>query len=432
MNKVFLLKLPLVIVLTIAGILGLTVLLGVSLVARDARPAFAQSADTPTPTPNPTPTAAPMQGTGGHGDCLSCHSNPNLVGKFTNGETKSLYYDESQHTSSIHADRGMDCRACHIEQKDYPHPMSLQNTCSTCHWEIANGQKPSQDTPLVFDIPLESPRALSLQLNQACEGCHQTQAKEVVDSDHELIRKKGNTFAPVCVDCHGSHDVAAVGDSRSDIPQICSKCHLAVYTTYKSSVHGAALDANSNPDVPTCANCHGTHVVKGPNEANFRADSIAICGKCHADKSMMSKYGISTDVFNTYLDDFHGRTVNYSRLSSKLNVDKATCYDCHGVHNILSPQDKASTVYPSNLQHTCQQCHPDADITFPEAWLSHKVPDWNNAPVVFTVNILYKYFMIPVIIGGMVIYILLDARRRIANRWKQNAGQKPSGQDPKV
>jgi predicted CXXCH cytochrome family protein len=293
--------------------------------------------------------------------------------------------------------------------------MSSEKTCTVCHATITGGTDTSKNGQQVFDIPLENPRALSLQLNEACNRCHQDQAQKVKDSDHARIMANGNPFAPVCIDCHGSHDVKPI--NSMDNPKVCSKCHLAVYTAYKSSVHGAALETG-NTEVPTCGTCHGTHVVKGPNDANFRADSIELCGKCHADEKLMAKYKISTNVFNTYLDDFHGRSVNFSR-ESKMKVDKATCYDCHGVHNILPPQDKASTVYPANLLHTCQRCHRDANITFPQAWLSHKVPDWTDAPFVYVVNMAY-IILIPLLIGGFLIYIALDAFHRISTHRKKD------------
>jgi predicted CXXCH cytochrome family protein len=394
--------------------LGFFLFMGISLVSGGSHPVLAQENATVTPTPAPTAEAPAMSG-GGHSDCLGCHSNPRLVGKFTNGETLSLYYDETQHAGSVHDERGLGCRACHADQGNYPHPMSSDKSCTTCHSNITGGTDSANSQQLVFDIPLENPRALSLELNQACMRCHQTQSQEVMDSAHERIQANGNPYAPVCLDCHGSHDVKPVSEVEN--PKVCSKCHLAVYTAYESSVHGAALEANGNPDVPTCGTCHGIHVVKGPDEANFRADSIELCGKCHADDNLMAKYGISTNVFTTYLDDFHGRSVDFSR-QSKMQVDKATCYDCHGVHNILPPQDKASTVYPANLLHTCQRCHPDADITFPQAWLSHKVPDWTNAPLLYAVNLTY-IILVPAVIGGFLIYIALDAYHRISTRRKK-------------
>ncbi len=365
----------------------------------------------------PTPTkASGMVPSSSHngGDCMVCHSNQNLVGKFPNGETVSLYYDAELHQNSVHAERGVGCTACHEAEKNFPHSgVSDLTICATCHLS----QQSNSSDPLVFQVPYRDIRELGLKVNESCQKCHQQKADEVKDSAHARIMQEGNRFAPVCVDCHGSHDITPPGQPRSKIPLTCSKCHLAVYTTYASSVHGSALEVDGNEDVPTCGDCHGIHVVRGPQESDFRANSIELCGKCHTNKDMMSKYGISTDVMRTYLDDFHGRTVDFSRLSGDNQITKATCYDCHGVHNIRNPKDPSSTVYPTNLQTTCQHCHPDANITFPQAWLSHSTPTLDSNPALYTVNTVYQ-IVIPLLIGGFMVYILLDARRRIAEWMK--------------
>jgi predicted CXXCH cytochrome family protein len=353
----------------------------------------------------------------GHGDCLSCHSKE-MTGKFENGDTVSLMFDEAAHADSVHVKSGLGCRACHEKQTNYPHEGSSTESCNICHWQMAGA---AEAPALVFNVPMQDARSLTLSATEACAKCHKQKSLEVADSAHTRIMAQGNRFAPVCVDCHGSHDVTSPNEPRTKIPQICSKCHLSVYTTYEGSVHGAALEADSNADVPTCGDCHGIHKVVGPTEnADFRAESINMCGKCHADKALMSKYGISTDVFQTYLDDFHGRTVDFSLKAGATQITKATCYDCHGYHNIRRPDDPASSVYPTNLQKTCQQCHTSANITFPEAWLSHYVPSWEKTPVLYAVQTFYQIF-IPTLIGGFLVYIVLDAIRRIFARFDKKS-----------
>ncbi len=39
----------------------------------------------------------------------------------------------------------------------------------------------------------------------------------------------------------------------------------------------------------------------------------------------------------------------------------ATCYDCHGGHEIKEVNDPASSVYPVNLPGTCARCHADPE-----------------------------------------------------------------------
>ncbi len=259
-------------------------------------------------------------------------------------------------------------------------------------------------------------RTLGLEANEECRSCHSENFEESVDSAHAKVLAGGNPNAPVCIDCHGSHDITPPGQPRSKISETCADCHQSVYTTYRTSVHGTALENEGNPDVPTCVDCHGVHNVVGPRDPNFRNDTISICGSCHADEERMEKYGISTDVFQTYLSDFHGRTVNFFRSKSdNYPSNKATCFDCHGIHNIRRHDDPLSTVYPENLQHTCQQCHADANITFPDAWLSHYSPTWERTPVLYGVNVVYAY-MIPGVIGFFVFYIGLDVRKRYSKR----------------
>lgn len=362
----------------------------------------------------PTPTASPARRSPHQtGDCLGCHSNPEMAGRFADGKIISLYYDPKEHEGSDHFDG---CRSCHDAQQEYPHKNSQSQSCDVCHLQIfdASGQSTQ-----IFDISsYPDERAIAIEINSSCHKCHQGKFQEITDSEHTRVLERGNRFAPICVDCHGGHNITSPNEPRTKIAQICSQCHKSVYTTYKTSVHGQALEADSNPDVPTCNNCHGSHEVEGPDHIDFKAGSINLCGNCHADKELMDKYDISANVFQTYLDDFHGRTVEASLKAGDLKITKATCYDCHGVHNIQSPENELSSVYPANLQKTCQQCHPDAGITFPQAWLSHYSSTWETTPLLFAITTFYGYF-IPIFIGGFVVYIVIDARGRVADKLKK-------------
>ncbi len=345
-------------------------------------------------------------------DCLMCHSNHNFIGVFADGEQISLYVDNDIYAQSVHGPAGLECVACHTDISEYPHHVE-QITCLTCHeTEEGDGEMGGEYASLEVALPYNDRREMTLAINDACRSCHEEEFDMAVDSAHVKAQMSGNREAPLCVDCHGSHDITQPDVPRAKISHTCATCHRAVYSTYRSSVHGSALEIESNPDVPTCVDCHGVHSVQGPRNATFHNDSIAICGKCHADKALMEKYDISTDVFDTYLNDFHGRTVNlFRRQNSGIASNKAVCFDCHGIHNIRAPDDPLSTVYPDNLQHTCQQCHQDATIRFPQAWLSHFVPTWEQTPVLYLVNVIYK-ILIPLTIGGFVAYIGLDASKR--------------------
>lgn len=349
-------------------------------------------------------------------NCLMCHSDPDFMGEFANGEALSLYVDNDEYAKSVHGPAGLECVACHTSISRYPHHME-QITCDTCHDSV--GEEVSGNyVQLRVALPYEDKREMELTINEACRSCHEEEFDVAQDSAHVKAQLTGNRDAPVCVDCHGGHDITQPGSPRQKISQTCAKCHRAVFSTYRSSVHGDALEAESNPDVPTCVNCHGVHSVVGPRNPAFRNDSITICGGCHGDEALMEKYGISTKVFSTYLDDFHGRTVDlFRRQNSGISSNKAVCFDCHGIHNIRPSEDPLSTVYPSNLQHTCQQCHQEATIQFPSAWLSHYIPTWENTPALYVVNAMYKV-LIGLTMSAFIAYISLDAKKRWGDRRK--------------
>ncbi|NPA31026.1 MAG: hypothetical protein GXO37_03400 [Chloroflexi bacterium] len=378
-----------------------------------AAPGWAAGIQAPGPEPTPGPTSEESP----DANCRMCHTNHNFRGRFRNGEVISLYVDVGVFDNSVHGPAGLECIACHPDTERYPHqPSNPQIDCTTCHL-TEDGQVGAvvrRDVELTVDLPYESHREMTLAINESCATCHEEAQKEAVDSMHVRVMESGNHYAPVCADCHGSHDITVPGRPRVQVTRICGRCHKAVYSTYRTSVHGSVLDDEpDNTDVPTCVDCHGVHSVRGPRSVGFHNDTIAICGECHADPERMSKYGVATNVYRTYLEDFHGRSVNLARLARTGKVSpEATCVNCHGTHNIQPPEDPRSTVAGPNLLRACQHCHPGASERFPDAWMRHREPTWEEAPIIAAINMLYGYVLVPGVIGGFLLYIGLDARKR--------------------
>jgi hypothetical protein len=210
-------------------------------------------------------------------------------------------------------------------------------------------------------------------------------------------------------------------DTRVHIPDTCAQCHDAINDKYRESVHGSALTEENNPDVPTCIDCHGVHDIGDPTTARFRLLSPSICADCHTDEDLMGQYGLSTEVLNTYVSDFHGTTVTlFQKVTPDSETNKAVCYDCHGVHDIRRVDDPQKGIQVrENLLARCQVCHPDATSDFSDSWLSHYIPSADRNPLVYYVNLFYK-FLIPGVLGGMAVLIVLDAswqvRRRISSK----------------
>ena len=71
-----------------------------------------------------------------------------------------------------------------------------------------------------------------------------------------------------------------------------------------------------------------------------------------------------------------------------------------------------------NLLTTCRRCHPDATANFPDSWVGHFQPSANRYALVYYVNLFYR-ILIPAVIGGMALFVMLDAARRVYNRFRR-------------
>lgn len=335
--------------------------------------------------------------------CLVCHDQPDQYMELPNGDVVSITIDPEHYGNGIH--ESVSCQVCHTGISDYPHP--------------ANSAQSARD--------------YTLQYQGTCERCHATQADELMDSAHTKLFEAGNLNAPTCMDCHHPHsdtpflknaDGTLAPSEHARIANTCARCHNGIFEEYASSVHGAGVFVDKNPDVPSCTDCHGVHTITGPKgEPNFRLTSPNICAKCHTDQAIMDKYGLSTQVMNTYVADFHGTTVT---LFEKIDPDQQTnmpvCFDCHGIHNIKRTDDPEKGLQvKENLLVTCQRCHPDADTNFPDAWLSHYIPSPNKWALVYYVDLVYK-ILIPAVLGAMALFILTDLYRKVFRKHKHTPG----------
>lgn len=336
--------------------------------------------------------------------CLACHQQEGMTAQI-GGQPLPITISAEKFSASVHGTEKVACVDCHTNITGFPHPQ----------------------------VVAASPRDFSLQMYPTCEQCHVEQYQKTLDSVHQHAMASGNKNAAVCTDCHNPHTQTRLTDKKTGqlllgarlvIPQTCAKCHSTIYDTYKKSVHGAALTQEGNQYVPTCIDCHGVHNIQNPTTAYFRNSTPYLCAKCHTNETLMKQFGISTNVLNTYVADFHGTTVQmFEKNYPDQPTNKPVCTDCHGVHDILRPDDpQAGIAFKRNLLVKCQQCHPDATTaSFTDAWLSHYEPSPKVFPLVFFVNLFYKIF-IPAVLGGMILFVLTDVYRRFVARRAQRKG----------
>jgi predicted CXXCH cytochrome family protein len=321
--------------------------------------------------------------------CTACHMRDTEL-TFADGDTVSLQVTGEELRDSVHGEgnpwQPLDCAHCH-DRYTYPHA----------------------------PVSANSYRKYRLEKYTLCIECHDDKYNQTEDSVHAAALADGQEEAAVCTDCHGAHNTPPPDEPRERISLTCGQCHGTIFQEYADSVHGEALMEESNPDVATCIDCHGVHDIHDPDTALFRVRSPRLCAECHADEALMAEYDISTDVFETYVTDFHGTTVAlFEQRDPDVETNKAVCYDCHGVHDI-QPVEGPNPHIKENLLLVCQECHPDATANFPDAWTSHYVPSLEHNPGVFLVNWFYR-LIIPGTVVFLAVLVGTDVFRRIRTR----------------
>lgn len=322
----------------------------------------------------------------------------------------------------------VDCGACHADAlrglKSSPHGKAMLkrggggfvNACLRCHGGTPHSIKKVADAA--------SPAAHGNQV-QLCGSCHdkpdQTPKRierlkpveSYLKTVHGLANANGSRKAAVCADCHGSHDIRSGIDSaskvsRNRISETCGRCHEQEATVYSRSVHGRAR-AEGVRESPTCTDCHGEHDVVSVASAESKVSSAAVsgtCARCHASARIVGKFGLKADRVSTFAESYHG-------LAAERGAKKAAnCASCHGWHEILPPEDAASTINPANLPKTCGACHPGAGGSFGGTQVHTGLSNKADASEVAQWVRWFYAFLIPMVIGGMLFHNGVDLFRK--------------------
>src|ERR1039457_962419 len=176
--------------------------------------------------------------------CLGCHSAKGLEKKLANGETLALQVDGAAFAKSVHNKIG--CAVCHASTSFENHP------------------------PVKTKI--DSMREYSLAQTKICETCHAPIFKLYEGSIHATLLREGNSYAPVCTDCHSPHTVMAKAAYDASTGAPCRKCHGPIFEAYAGSVHGKAGLG--------CSNCHRAHDVSAATTGDRLKNA---CLECHQD-----------------------------------------------------------------------------------------------------------------------------------------------------
>ncbi len=373
--------------------------------------------------------------------CTKCHANIELVHrKIIRGElwekqanTVPACIDchQPHKVRNVFYSQGMadaDCMRCHanaslksadgrpmlVRVSEVAGSRHLKVACSQCHSEVnASRVRPCETITHPVD----------------CTSCHAEVGQQYQLSTHGQMHAKGDSNAPSCKDCHGTHHVLGKHNSESltfptNVPDLCAKCHReghkaallytgtehAIIPRYNESIHGKGLLKSGLTVTATCTSCHTAHrelPASDPQSTVNPRNLPATCGNCHHGieeqfvQSIHSATVTKTDkplpvcndchtahsIRRTDQDGFkldimatcgrcHGEIAKtyfdtYHGKVSKLGYTKtAKCYDCHGAHDIQKVTDPRSHLSRANVVATCQKCHSDATRRF-AGYLTH-------------------------------------------------------------
>jgi len=196
--------------------------------------------------------------------CAGCHPN-----------------QTSAYAGSVHAiakrgtkQRFPACLDCHgnphgmrakTDPKSRVYPLNLPRTCGTCHGNAEIAKK--YGFPDVYALYMDSIHGFALT------------------SDGLLV-------AATCASCHGAHDILSRKDPKSrtfpeNVPATCGTCHAGVQVAYLAGAHGKAMIAG-RANAPVCTNCHTSHQITQVGVVNWQLKTVATCGNCH--KARLQSY----------------------------------------------------------------------------------------------------------------------------------------------
>jgi formate dehydrogenase gamma subunit len=390
-------------------------------------------------------------------NCASCHDvhgthKPELSGRVAQRCVSCHEADRRAFEGSVHEDlfgaSVMSCLSCHSTHKDEQEAMEFDAGCGACHEEVEKIYRTSVHRlgRLRGDVAaatcadchqghhvLASSDTLSVthhrNIPHMCGECHGADA--VVTSEyvrlpislpnylasvHGVGWQEGKKTA-VCTDCHGTHDLQNAQNPVSSINRFrvadtCGRCHRTVVEAYHKSVHGKAV-ALGIEDSPTCTSCHDEHLILEPSNPRARSnpDHLAreLCGDCHTNAALVSKYGIQSGVVESFLDTYHGWALD---RGSGLVAD---CTDCHNDHEIRARQDPGSSIHPANVTETCGRCHEGSNPTFAQSYThagALRARGYHGL-----VRLIYL-FVIGIVLGGMALHNFIVARYELLRHFR--------------
>jgi predicted CXXCH cytochrome family protein len=211
----------------------------------------------------------------------------------------------------------------------------------------------------------KAPAAPAAPTSEDCKGCHDPRPRvgkrqPGVPPGFNAAALKASPHAALdCTACHS--DIKEVPHPEKLARVECGQCHSDEQTQYAASVHGKK-SSQGDSYAPACKTCHGTHNVLRPSTPGSPTSTMqipALCGGCHAEGTTVSqtRQMAETNITENYRDSIHGEGL----FKRGLTVT-AVCTSCHTAHNVLPHTDPRSSIAKQNIAKTCTKCHAQIEV----------------------------------------------------------------------
>jgi predicted CXXCH cytochrome family protein len=226
----------------------------------------------------------------------------------------------------VHRSAGLTCEACHMRQAPgsyiAPARASIAPLCATCHSDAAYMRRYNPqiriDQFLQYQTSTHGRRMAGGETGVAtCSDCHGAHGiRRVTDSRSSVaplnvattcgrchgdaahmtpfgrtsappadwnasvhaaaLLQRGDTSAPTCASCHGSHGATPPG--LTSVANVCAQCHLREAELFRASPKKDIFDAIGQAE---CLVCHSNHRIQPPADHWIGVEKGAVCEQCH-------------------------------------------------------------------------------------------------------------------------------------------------------
>ncbi len=196
--------------------------------------------------------------------CAKCHADASFMRKFAPQVRVDQY---AQYQTSVHGQqmakgetRVATCSDCHhahgiVQVRDTRSPVApahVASTCAACHADAAR-MTPFNRSPEIF--------------SEWSKSVHAT-----------ALLKRGDTSAPTCSTCHGSHGATPPGVDA--VVNVCAQCHVREAELFRASKKKDLFASMGQGD---CLVCHSNHHIEPPDQTWIGLEGKALCATCHDD-----------------------------------------------------------------------------------------------------------------------------------------------------